>query len=86
MENYKDALYQLELLRKFADENNLPSYKGKAYRYLGEIYINKGQPDLATPILEEALHIFDGLSDAYNRRRTRNLYAVSAGTMLILSY
>lgn len=61
-------------------------YQGQVCRYIGEIYINKGQPELATPIIAEAVKIFDYLNDHLNRRRAKNLSAIAGGQEHIASY
>lgn len=79
IENFTDAILQLETLLKYSVENDLLYYQGQACRYIGEIYINKGEPDVALPVIAKAVAIFDYLSDNLNRRRAKNLSAVAGG-------
>ncbi|KAK4886663.1 hypothetical protein RN001_002934 [Aquatica leii] len=76
----------LEMLLECALNQNLPYYVAQAYRFLGEFYLNQGQPHLATPMLLKAAQIFHEISDFLNREQAKNLAAISAGQELISKY
>lgn len=76
----------MEALKIYAQEKNLPYYIGQTYRYLGEYYINQGQPQFAVPILEKAVLIFHNLNAAYERLQVNNFSAVARGQLLLRNY
>lgn len=65
---------------------DLPYYIGQTYRYLGEYYINQGEPQLALPILEKAVLIFHELNCAYERLQVNNFSAIARGQLLFRDY
>lgn len=73
----------LQQLLEFAQSHNMPYYIGQSYRYMGEYYLNHGNPDLATPLLIKALNAFHEIGDINNREQTKNFAAVSAGNWII---
>ncbi|GJQ81199.1 hypothetical protein Trydic_g23367 [Trypoxylus dichotomus] len=84
--NWKESYYHLQQLLEFAQSHNMPYYIGQSYRYMGEYYLNHGNPDLATPLLIKALNAFHEIGDINNREQTKNFAAVSAGQELMPKY
>lgn len=72
---------QLESLLNYAKENNLQYFYGQAHRFLGELYLNKGEARLATPLLIKAVEIFMYTEDQENMEQVKNLAAISAGNI-----
>lgn len=84
-----DALQSLKTLmssRDCAERNNLTYYLAQAYKYLGEFYLNNGEPKRATPLLGEALKIFHKTDYVLEIEQVRNLEAVSTGLELFPKY
>lgn len=77
--NWKESYHHLQQLLQCAERNNMPYYIGQSYRYMGEYYLNHGNPDQATPLLIKALNAFHEIGDISNREQTKNFAAVSAG-------
>ncbi|KAK9720986.1 hypothetical protein QE152_g21775 [Popillia japonica] len=84
--NWKESYLHLQQLLEFALSHNLAYYIGQSYRYMGEYYLNHGNPDLATPLLIKALNAFHEIGDINNREQTKNFAAVSAGQELMPKY
>lgn len=86
VDNFDEAIKHLEALQQYAQEMDLPYYIGQTYRYLGEYYINQGQPQLALPILQRAVIIFHNLNAAYERLQVKNFSAIARGQLLLKKY
>ncbi|KAK9704566.1 hypothetical protein QE152_g27798 [Popillia japonica] len=84
--NWKESYHHLQQLLQCAERNNMPYYIGQSYRYMGEYYLNHGNPDQATPLLIKALNAFHEIGDISNREQTKNFAAVSAGQELMPKY
>ncbi|KAI4462572.1 tetratricopeptide repeat protein 29 [Holotrichia oblita] len=84
--NWKESYHHLQQLLQCAESYNMPYYIGQSYRYMGEYYLNHGNPDQATPLLIKALNAFHEIGDISNREQTKNFAAVSAGQELMPKY
>lgn len=73
------ALQTLLALKAMAEEHGFQFYLAQAYRYLGEYYLNCGEPQKATPLLSDALQIFHDTNNVLEADQVRNLGAVSSG-------
>uniref|UniRef100_A0A6P7GQ67 Tetratricopeptide repeat protein 29 n=1 Tax=Diabrotica virgifera virgifera TaxID=50390 RepID=A0A6P7GQ67_DIAVI len=74
-------------LKDHAEANDLPFYLGQAYKNLGEYYLLIGDPDKATPLLDESIKIFLSCKDkAKEANSARHLRAISAGLQLFPKY
>lgn len=77
--NFTDSAYHLRKLLDYANDNDQTTYMARAYRYLGEYYLNHGSPHYSTPILLLAMRMFHRLNDIFNREQLKNLAAISQG-------
>ncbi|XP_072397684.1 uncharacterized protein [Diabrotica undecimpunctata] len=74
-------------LKEHAEENDLPFYLGQAYKNLGEYYLLIGDPDKATPLLDESIKIFLSCKDKKKEAsEARHLRAISGGLQLFPKY
>lgn len=84
-----DSLQSLKMLlssRDCAERNNLTYFLAQAYKYLGEFYLNNGEPKKATPLLGESLKILHKTDNVLESEQVRNLEAISAGLELFPRY
>nr|XP_022909221.1 uncharacterized protein LOC111420467 isoform X1 [Onthophagus taurus] len=84
--HWEDSYAHLQILLDFALENDFPYYVGQAYRYMGEYYLNHGNPNLATPLLLKAIDAFHEINDISNQEQVKNFAAVSAGQEVMPKY
>ncbi|XP_030758504.1 uncharacterized protein LOC115884137 isoform X2 [Sitophilus oryzae] len=80
------ALQHLQHLKEVAEKHNLKFYLAQAYRYLGEFYLNNGEPSKATPLLLDALNIFYETGAIVQADQVKKLEALSAGLELMPQY
>ncbi|XP_076250979.1 tetratricopeptide repeat protein 29-like [Rhynchophorus ferrugineus] len=80
------ALQHLLHLKEMAELHNLTFYLAQAYRYLGEFYLNNGEPGKATPLLSDALDIFYKTGAIAQADQVRKLEALSSGLELMPQY
>uniref|UniRef100_A0A6P7GF22 Tetratricopeptide repeat protein 29 n=1 Tax=Diabrotica virgifera virgifera TaxID=50390 RepID=A0A6P7GF22_DIAVI len=74
-------------LKDHAEENDLPFYLGQAYKNLGEYYLLIGDPERATPLLDESIKIFQTCKDRPKESNAaRDMRAISGGLQLFPKY
>ncbi|XP_072397685.1 uncharacterized protein [Diabrotica undecimpunctata] len=74
-------------LKDHAEENDLPFYLGQAYKNLGEYYLLIGDPEKATPLLDESVKIFQTCKDQPKEtNEARDMRAISGGLQLFPKY
>ncbi|KAL1506367.1 hypothetical protein ABEB36_005742 [Hypothenemus hampei] len=80
------AFNTLMTLKARAEKQGFQFYLAQAHRYLGEYYLNCGEPHKATPLLSDALAIFHSINFMAEADQVRNLGALSSGLELMPSY